>query len=501
MRLDEYAAYDGIGLAALLAKGEVTPRDLGKCVTDAVAALNPQLNAVVELYDDAIAALPAGAGPGPFHGLPILTKDFPIEAGRPAEFGSRLAKGHRARHDSVFWTRLRAGGLVNIGRTASSEFGIAAATETQLYGATRNPWDTTRGVAGSSGGTAAAVAAGIVPFAQGSDGGGSIRTPASFCGVIGLKPSRGRITGSPGANAPLLGIATAFMLTRSIRDTALLLDLGHGPDAGDGYEIAPPVMPYAQAIERAPVGLRVALCTTSWSGYPIDPEIVAAVEATGRQLQALGHHVEIASPQFDYEAYLAAQKVIWAAESAASLPALAHALNRPIDETTVGSTVLALHRYGLTVSGAQLVDALEVYDTVTRAVGRFMADYDLLLTPTCAALPEKIGTYDPARPGLTLDDVFADLAPKETFSALFNATGLPAISLPLGQSAAGQSAAGQSAAEQGTAGLPIGLQFIARFGREDILLALARVLEGELRNKSAAWPARPPLHVGNLSGI
>src|SRR5690606_9497188 len=194
------------------------------------------------------------------------------------------------------------------GRTTSSEFGLAAATETLLHGATRNPWDVSRGVSGSSGGAAAAVAAGIVPFAQGSDGGGSIRNPASFCGLIGLKPSRGRITGSPNANAPLLGLATGFILTRSVRDTAALLDICHGPDAGDGYEIALPTDTYRQAIEIRPKGLRVALCTRSWSGVPIDPEVLAAAVSVAARLTSHGHHVEEASPDFDYAAFLYAQK-------------------------------------------------------------------------------------------------------------------------------------------------------------------------------------------------
>src|SRR5258707_5300632 len=212
MSLAEYASHDALGLAELLRRREVTPRELAACVFAAIEAVNPRLNAVVDIYHDAIDSLGETIGPGPFHGLPMLTKDFPLVAGRPAEFGSVFAKGYVPGEDSVFWERLRDAGLVNVGRTASSEFGIAAATESSLYGATHNPWDLTRGVAGSSGGAAAAVAAGIVPCAHGSDGGGSIRTPASFCGVVGLKPSRGRVSSAPDGNAPLLGLATEFML-------------------------------------------------------------------------------------------------------------------------------------------------------------------------------------------------------------------------------------------------------------------------------------------------
>lgn len=472
MRLDEYVAHDGIGLSKLLAKGEITPKTLGHCLMQAVASVNPAINAVVELYGDALEALPDHSLAGPFHGIPTLTKDFPVEAGRPAEFGSRLTKGFRASRNSVYWTRLRSGGLVNVGRTASSEFGVPATTETLLYGATRNPWNPAHGVSGSSGGAAAAVAAGIVPFAQGSDGGGSIRNPASFCGLIGLKPSRGRITGAPGSVAPLLGLGTAFMLTRSVRDTALLLDLCHGPDAGDGYEIAPPLDSYSNAIKKPPEPLRIALCTTAWSGCAVDPEVAAAAMATASKLAAFGHLVEEASPQFDYPSFLAAQKIIWAADSAAGLPGLASQMGREIDESTLGASVLSLHRHGLRLGADALMNAISVYEQVTRQVGRFMAGYDLLLTPTAAILPELIGTYDPDRAGVDADMVFADLEPKESFTALFNATGQPAISLPAGRS---------------RRGLPIGVQLAARFGREDILLAVARQLEQELHGGVGIW--------------
>ncbi len=483
MRLDEYVAHDGTGLARLLAKGEVTPRELGRCVEQAVAAVNPALNAVVELYPDALEALSEVASATPFGGIPTLTKDFPIEAGRPAEFGSRLAQGFRAGHDAVYWTRLRAGGLNNVGRTTSSEFGVPAATESPLYGATRNPWNPERGVAGSSGGAAAAVAAGIVPFAQGSDGGGSIRNPAAFCGLIGLKPSRGRVTGSPNANAPLLGLATAFMLTRSVRDTAALLDLCHGPDAGDGYEIVAPTGTYLEAIKRAPKGLRIALCLRSWSGVQIDPEVAAATRLAAERLASLGHHVEEASPDFDYPAFLHAQKVIWAADAAANMPAMARLMSRPVEEA-LGASVFALYRWGLDISGAELIQAFAVYDRVTRQIGRFLAGYDLLLTPTSAIPPEPIGTFNPNRPGIDADGVFEDLAPKETFTALFNATGQPAISLPLGRS---------------SDGLPIGIQLVARFGREDLLLAAARQIEEEMEGAPGIWgQGRPAIHAGDF---
>ena len=478
MKLAEYASYDGLGLAALIQRGEVTPRELGRCVLAGIDAVNPRLNAVIETYADAVESLPEKAGAGPYFGLPILTKDFPLEAGRPGEFGSVFGKGFRSPYDYDFWVKLREAGLNNIGRTTTSEFGLAAATESSLYGATCNPWDPGRGVAGSSGGSAAAVAAGIVPVAQGADGGGSIRTPSSFCGTVGLKPSRGRVTGAPESNAPLLGLAIAFMLTRSVRDCATLLDLCAGAAAGDGYEIAPPLIPYAKVIESPPAKLRIALCTRSWSGHPIDPEVLAATQETGRRLQSLGHEVVAASPDFDYAPYLDAQKVIWGAFTAQSLDELAGFIGRKVDPKQLQSTTFAVYEYGKTLGAAQLISALAHYDQVTRKIGEFLAKVDLLVTPTCPALPEPIGTYNPARPGTTIDTFFEDLAPKETFSALFNGTGSPALSLPLSQS---------------KHGLPIGIQFVAAFGREDLLLRLAAVLEQEYQ-----WQERrPQVHVAN----
>jgi amidase len=476
MSLADYASHDALGLAELLRRREVTPRELANCALAAIAAVNPRLNAVVDLYHDAVDALGDAALPGPFHGVPILTKDFPLVAGRPAELGSIFAKGYVTREDSVVWERWRDAGLVNLGRTASSEFGIAAATESSLYGPTHNPWDLACGVAGSSGGSAAAVAAGIVPCAHGSDGGGSIRTPASFCGVVGLKPSRGRVSSAPDCNAPLLGLATEFMLTKSIRDTAALLDLVCDAVPGDGYEICRPTESYLQAIATPPKNLRIALCTTSWSGHPLDAEVVAAAQATGRRLEQLGHVVEEASPAFDYAAFLAAQKVIWAASCAQGLDEMSAHNKRPIDAAHLQSTTLAVYRRGKELDASALIAALAVYDSVTRKVGQFLARFDVLVTPTCAITPEVIGTYDPNRPGLTIDDVFADLAPKETFSALFNGTGSPAMSLPLGQS---------------KSGLPIGIQFVAAFGREDLLLRLGQVLEQDVNWRTR----RPPVHV------
>jgi amidase len=267
------------------------------------------------------------------------------------------------------------------------------------------------------------------------------------------------------------------MLTRSVRDTALLLDLCQGSDAGDGYEIAPPTAPYAEAVRQPQKQLKIALCTQAWSGCVVDSEGAAAARASARKLESLGHAIEEDSPRFDYAAFLSAQKAIWAADSAASLPVLAREMGRAIDTGTLGASVLAVYRHGLTLSAADLMNAVAIYDQVTRELGRFLARYDVLLTPTAAILPEPIGTFDPAREGMDADQVFADLEPKESFTALFNATGQPAISVPAGLS---------------RDGLPIGIQLAAGFGREDILLGLARKLEQEFDGAAGIWGQRRP---------
>lgn len=481
MRLDEYAAQDGLGLAALLHQRDVSPRELAQLAFAAIEALNPRLNAVIESYGDLLDGLGGRSFPGPFRGVPTLHKDFPFLRGRLAEMGSELARGNRAERDSPIARRLVEGGVVPLGRTTTSELGLAASTESRLTGRTANPWDPTRGVAGSSGGAAAAVASGMVPFAHGTDAGGSIRNPAAFCGLVGLKPSRGRVSGAPGPTAPLLGLGARFMLTRTVRDCAALLDLLHGPEPGESFEITRPERSYLEAARSAPRALRIALCTRSWSGWPIDPEVEQATLEAGRRLEAMGHIVETGSPEFDYGAFLDAQTIIWCAHEAHESEGIARKLNRQIGPETLQTTSLAVVQAGRRISAERLIKALEHYGQVTRAIGRYMEPFDLLVTPTSCIPPEPLGTYDPDEPGADLTRFFEQLAPKETFTALFNATGAPAVSLPVGWT---------------RAGLPIGVQFVAKFGREDQLLGIAQALEEDGR-----WTKRlPPVHAARVQG-
>lgn len=305
---------------------EVRWQELAALALEGIARLNPKLNAVIESFPQrASSGEPAD---GPFSGVPFLVKDFPIEANVRAEMGSEIAAGFTPDHDSDLMLRFRRAGLVNLGRTTTSEFGLAALTVSRLTGATRNPWDPTRSTSGSSGGSAAAVAAGIVPLANGGDGGGSIRNPASFCGVVGLKPTRGRITLGPDTGDPYSGMVVGFGLMRSVRDCAALLDAVEGPGVGDPFVIARPNGSYSSEITKPAGRLRIAVTTNAWSGLPLDPEVAAAVDRTAKLLETLGHDVALDTPRFDYSLFLAAQIELWLGHTASGIDALGKELGR-----------------------------------------------------------------------------------------------------------------------------------------------------------------------------
>jgi amidase len=314
MNTSEYLSYDAVDLARLVREGEVTARDLAQCAAAVVEKWNPSINAVLELFgdvDDILASVPADA---PFTGVPFLIKDLVIQAeGRLNEMGSRLAAGHVAQGDSDLMARFRQAGLVTLGRTPTPEMGYNVATETLQAGICRNPWDLSRSPGGSSGGAAAAVAAGIVPVAHANDGGGSIRIPAACCGLVGLKPTRGRVPVGPGAAEGLNGFGIELAVTRTVRDAAALLDAVQGPGVGDPYVIPAPAAPYASILQQAPRELKIGVCTEAWSGVPVDPEISAAVMEVARACEDMGHKVEEASPPLDAEAFARANTDLWSA--------------------------------------------------------------------------------------------------------------------------------------------------------------------------------------------
>jgi amidase len=472
MKLSEYVAQDGLGLAELIRKREVAGTEVLACAGRMLDAVNPQLNAVIEQYPEPLAG---SNDPGaPFFGVPFVVKDLVLHAaGQKIEMGSRLAKGLVLPHDSDLMARFRQAGLRTIGRATSPEFGYCPTTETVLYGPTRNPWDTSRSPGGSSGGSGAAVAAGIVPLAHASDGGGSIRIPATCNGLVGLKPTRARTPIGPGAAEGLNGLGIEFAVTRTVRDCAALLDAVQGSATGDPYVAPTPVGTYVEAIRRAPQPLRVAVMNTAWGGLKTDAEVLAGVRNTAQQCAALGHTVTEAAPRIDWDPFVSTTMVFWTANLAAWIDQIAAASGRPIDASTLESTTLACYRHGQTLKATDLLRAMDHHNGVRRKVAAFFEQYDVLLTPTLPTAPARLGTIDANDASLDAEGWTRKVFDYTPFTPVFNTTGQPAISLPLARSAGG---------------LPLGMQFVGRFGAEDTLLNLAAQLE-----RAMPWPRVSPL--------
>ena len=481
MNLDEYAGFDAIDLARLVCDGEVSAVELQRLAIAGAEAVNPQLNAIIEIYADRRDGTDAADLPdGPFRGVPFFVKDLGCaEAGRTRESGSRLTKGYVAKQDTEVMRRFRAAGLVSLGRTTTPEFGATGTTESILTGATTNPWDTARSSGGSSGGSAAIVAAGVVPMASGGDGGGSLRIPASVCGLVGLKTSRGRVTKAPGGSTLVSPLTQELGMTRSVRDTAVLLDAIHGPAPGETFEIAPPVRPYAEEV-GAPTGrLRIGMSTGRWGPYTPDTQVVEAVRSTAALLEDMGHVVEEAAPGIDYEDYFDTFTKLWCAAKPAALEAAAAENGRTIDESTVEPCVLAMYHRGLSFTATDLVHIFERMNVISRRFASFHDTYDLLMTPTMMRPPVPLGQVDLNHPGEEPDATMDRLYSCFAYTPLINLTGHPAISLPLHWT---------------PEGLPVGVHLVARFGAEDVLLRMAAAFE-----EARPWrDRRPPVHVATV---
>ncbi|AGP54883.1 amidase [Streptomyces rapamycinicus] len=473
MELSEYTRFDAVGLADLVARGEVSAAELTAAAQAAIAAVNPRINAVVENWPAEDEPVP---GSTPLAGVPFLIKDLAVAmAGKRVELGSRLAAGNVAAEDSFLMRRLRRAGLVTLGRTATPEFAYSTTTEPVLYGAARNPWDPERTPGGSTGGSAAAVAAGIVPMAHATDAAGSIRVPAASTGLFGLKPTRGRISMGPDADEVFNGLAVHGAISRTVRDSATLLDLIGGPETGDPYFAEPPRRPYAEEVTRPPGALRIGLLTTPWGGREVDAAISEATRQAARLLESLGHRVEVATMELDvdWEEFVLANARLWSANLVTWIDGFAAAFDRPVDESTVEPEMLASYAWGRQVSGADFVHALDVRNRVARSVGQYFTGHDLLLTPTLPELPLPIGTYRHGSEGADGHGWLAHLFHRSPFTAVFNVAGTPAMSVPL--------------SADPTTGLPIGVQFAAGYGREDTLFRLAGQLE-----QAAPWAHRTP---------
>jgi amidase len=476
--LSDYSSYDGLGLAALVARKEVTPKELLEAALAGVAKVNPKINAVLQtLPEMAAAEIAARAPSGPFAGVPFVIKELVLHAKNVRlDSGCRLAQGMVPDADTELMARFRRAGLVLMGTTQTPELGYNPTTETVLHGPVHNPWDLGRSAGGSSGGSAAAVAAGILPVAHANDGGGSIRIPASCNGLVGLKPTRDRTPTGPDYADPLCGLAIEFAVTRTVRDAAALLDAVAGPDVGAPSMIAPPARPYANEV-GAPAGrLRIAWTTTPASGEKIDPECVKAVHETVRTLEGLGHTLIEGGPKYDWDAFLDNIHPIWTAFTALSIDLAAKATGRKPSLDNLEAVTLACYEDGKRVTALELLYAQAHGNMLSRIVGAFFENVDALVTPVLARPPAPLGEINQNKAGMSAREWTRQIFPYLPFTPIFNTTGQPAISLPLYWT---------------PAGLPIGVQIAGRFADEATLIRLASQLE-----QARPWAKRrPPVHV------
>ncbi|MCU1383276.1 MAG: hypothetical protein JWL71_1973 [Acidobacteria bacterium] len=475
----EYAAHDALGLAALVASRQVSAKELALTAAAAIAALNPAINAVVETYPDRIDGLDERTlGSGPFRGVPFLIKDFfGHEAGRTIEFGSRLCRGMVAQQNTHLFELFRAAGLNVLGRSAAPEYSMAGTTENALYGRTSTPWKYGYSSGGSTGGGMAAVAAGMVPIAHGSDIAGSIRIPASFCGGVGLKPSRGRVSVGPLQDENGFGLGQNFVQTRTVRDAAAMLDCLAIPQVGDPFVIPKPDGSYASlATQRSPA-LRVGWSTRALMGFPVDGEVAHAVERTAAQLAAMGHHVVEESPQFDGLDAMRQMTDVWFFGFDLRLDGYAARSGHTIGPDTLEPVTYKIYEYAKTMTNATFLAAIAGMNTARRQLARFFERHDVWLCPTTSRVAEPWGTYHLGRTDVAITDLAEAIfrGPCQ-FTLPHNVLGVPAVSLPLAMH---------------SSGLPIGVQLAARHAHEHVVLQLASALE-----EAMPWSRRvPPIHL------
>ena len=479
MNLSEYVRYDALGLAELVAARQVSPQELAECAAAAIEAINPAVNAVVETYPDRIEGLNEKTlGNGPFRGVPFLVKDvYGHEAGRRIEFGSRLCKDMRVAADTHVFELFKASGVNVLGRSATPEYSMAGTTEGALYGNTSNPWKEGYSAGGSSGGAMAALMAGIVPIAHGTDIAGSIRIPASYCGGVGLKPSRGRVSYGPAMDENGFGLGQNFVQTKSVRDAAAMLDCLAIAQPGDPFVIPGPPQPYAAlAREKAP-RLRIGWSTDGLMGLKTDPEVAQAVSATAALLAQMGHTVAEESPETIGVEAMSSMANIWFFGFDLRLESFSKRSGRRIGPDTLEPATLTIYEHAKRMSAAQFLEATAVLNSVRRKLGRYFTRYDVWLSPTTTRVAEPWGNYGLGKSGLTMDEIAQKvLLPPCQFTLPHNIMGTPAISLPLAMN---------------SAGLPIGIQLGVRAAQEHLALQLAAELE-----RAQPWAQRvPALHV------
>ncbi|HEX4357062.1 MAG TPA: amidase family protein [Pseudonocardia sp.] len=478
MELSEYAAHDATGLAHLIRTRQVSAAEVHDTARRAITAVHERLNTVVSGPWDAPLDYRAG---GRFGGVPFVVKDIVCHAaGVATYYGTRaLPKGLTYPHDTELMARFKAAGLATLATTTTPELANSSATVSELTGTTHSPWRAGVTPGGSSGGSAVLVAAGAVPLAHANDGGGSIRIPAARNGLVGVKPSRGRVPLGPDQQELMSGNAVEFAVTRSVRDAAALLDAVAGPAPGERYTAPPPWRPYVGELDGSARPLRVAVCTRNWSGVAVESAVSAAVSRTARTVEGLGHVVDEAHPDVDWDELIHAFHIVWGFGTSAAVSALAEAGGVPIDEDHFEHSTLLSYRYGLTLGPLDLAAAFASMNAVSRTVAEFMARWDVLLAPTAhqVTLPLDHLSRD-GRPDTSEEWVRRVLA-DYPLCPLYNVTGAPAVSVPAATDADG---------------LPIGVQLGGALYGESELIGLAAELEAEL-----PWYGRQPaVHVSRL---
>ncbi|KQW66367.1 6-aminohexanoate hydrolase [Phenylobacterium sp. Root77] len=470
--MDDFSEHDGLALAALVAKGEVTPLELVDAAIERIERHNPSLNAVVyKAYDEARKTAQGPLPDGPFKGVPFLIKDLGVPvAGWPRTYGSRFAAGWVDKDDCGLTRRYRESGVVLVGKTNTPEYGITGVTEGGYLGACRNPWNPDHVSGGSSGGAASAVASGMVPLAHASDGLGSIRIPAACCGLVGLKVTRDRTPNLPDGDNYAMGFSVDHVVTRTVRDSAAMLDATGRPEPGAPFEAPHKERPYMEEIERSPGKLRIAWSSETPSGRPIDPQIQAALERTAALLKGLGHEVVEKGLGIDYRALYTARGPVSGANFAANIARLSAMLGREPQEHELEPLTWAALKSGRKVTGEQAFRGWQDLRDLNRKTLMFFEDVDVYLCPVLGTPVPPVGLIDP----VAVDPQELNKRQSRAFpyTPPFNFSGQPSLSLPL---------------EMDDAGLPIGMMFTARFADEATLLRLAAQLE-----KEAPWKGRRP---------
>jgi amidase len=461
-------------LAALVRSGEVTSRELVEASYSTIGRLNDELNVFVTLCEDRALAEADAVQSGddrPLAGVPIAIKDLgPFTEGIRTTFGTRLLGEFTPDHDSALVRRIRAAGAIIVGKTNTPEFGLVPVTEPERFGPARNPWNTNHTTGGSSGGSAGAVASGMVPIGHANDGGGSIRIPASCCGLVGLKPSRGRVSMGPDFAELVGGIGIDGLVSRTVSDTATVLDIISGYETGDPYWAPDPSAPFIQAVDRTPGKLRVAWSTRAPNDAAVHPECEAAAREVVESLESLGHEVTEDAPDWFDDSYVPNFLAIWAAGLSSQLMEIEHLMGG-LDLNMVEPLSRELYEQGKTISAAQLVVMLNQLRALSRRIIGFWDNYDVFVTPTLAQLPLEIGALQPGpgEPAAIMMEKSAEFTP---FTPIFNVTGQPAISLPTHMSADG---------------LPVGVQLVGPPIGEELLLSVSAQLEA-----AAPWKDRRP---------